>query len=302
MYNLTLLNQRNEKVTYGLSSGESLQYGSDDSSQYNELLSINNNVNSYSSILDRIELSNSYNTTSDTAVSNIKTSMESIQTLVLKALTGTTSSDGKAIIAEEIESLKENIYTLSNSNINGQYLFSGKDSEVQAFQKDETTGKISYMGSDDNKTLNVENNTYVTQGLNGKEILFYTDETTGVERSIFDDLDEIINALRQEDSNGNAITEEEASTLLSSYSDRIGDAYDNLNINHAKLGVRNSSIENYEQIVQTKLTNFTILQETYGSADLTSLAIESQSLESTYTALYSTINKINSLSLVKYLS
>ena len=37
----------------------------------------------------------------------------------------------------------------------------------------------------------------------------------------------------------------------------------------------------------------------YSAADLTALAIESQSLESTYTALYSTINKVNNLSLVK---
>ena len=75
-----------------------------------------------------------------------------------------------------------------------------------------------------------------------------------------------------------------------------------MNIAHAKLGTRTASIENYKDIVQTKLTNFNILQEEYASADLTALAIESKSLESTYTALYSTINKINNLSLVNYLN
>lgn len=368
-YNLSLLNQRNEKVTYQMSSGEALQYGSDNSQQYNQILSVNNNVKSYSSILERIKLSTAYNTTSDTAVASMKTSMESIKALVTKALTATTSSDGKATIADEIESLKEGIYSLANSNTSGQYLFSGSSSSTQAFQKDATTGKITYAATNDNKSVNVETGSYSTQGVNGIELLYYTKNTAQVgedltfdeneiildkdgnqyklldndndgsydglylngdnsntplsitdngdgtytvnisgttalqsKHSIFDDLDEIVNALKQQDSSGNTITEDEANTLLSDALDKINTAYDTMNITHAKLGTRTASIENYESIVQTKLTNFNLLQENYSAADLTALAIESQSLESTYTALYSTISKVNNLSLVKYLS
>ena len=369
MYNLSLLNSKNEKVTYGLSSNEALQYGSDDSSKYNQLLSINNSVNSYSSILDRIQSSTSYNTTSDTAVSSIKTSLESAQSLILKASTDTTDSDNKETIANELESIKDYIFSLANSSASNQYLFSGNSVTTQPFVKDETTGKISYVATNDNKTVNVETNTYNTQGLNGIELLYYANQTaqtgedltfeeneiildkdgnqyklldtdndgvynglylngdssqtplsitdngdgtytttnTGTtpltsKHSIFDDLDEVINSLKQEDKNGNSISEDEADSILSSFVDKIGDIYDNVNLAHAKLGIRTASIENYESIVQTKLTNFSILQETVGAADLTALAVESQALENTYTALYSTINKVNNLSLVKYLS
>ena len=368
-YNLSLLNQRNEKVTYQMSSGDALQYGSDNSQQYNQILSINNNVNSYSSILERIELSAAYNTTSDSAIASMKTKMESVESLVKEAITDTTSSDSKAIIADEIESYKNAIYSLANSNTSGQYLFSGNSSSTQAFQKDATTGKITYTATNDNKSVNVETGSYATQGVNGIELLYYTNNTaqtgedltfdeneiildkngnqyklmdtnsdgsydglylngdssntplsitdngdgsftvnnsgtTALEskHSIFDDLDEIINALKQQDSSGNAITEDEADTLLSDALEKVGNIYDTISISHAKLGIRTASIENYEDIVQTKLTNFNILQENYSAADLTALAIESQSLESTYTALYSTINKVNNLSLVKYLN
>ena len=302
MYNLNLLNQRNEKVVYGMSSGEALEYGSDDVSKYNQILSINNNVNSYGSILERIELSNTFNDMSDTAVSDIKTLMESAKTLLLRATTSTTSNDDKVIISDEIEALKDNIYSLSNSSIDGQYLFSGKNSNIQAFQKDERTGKITYAGSEDNKTVNVEVNTYKTQGINGDELLYYTDESTSTKTSVFDVLDELIYALKQQDLNGNSISEEDANEILSQGIDKLENAYDNINLNHAKLGARTLSIETYESIVQTKLSNLNILQENYASADLTALAIESQSLENTYTALYSTINKVNNLSLVDYLN
>lgn len=369
MYNLSLLNSRNEKVTYGLSSNEALQYGSDDSSKYNQILSINNSVNSYSSILERIQSSTSFNTTSDTAVSSMKTSLESAESLILQASTATTSSDGKASIANELESLKDTIFNLANSSVDNQYLFAGKNTSSPPFVKDEATGKISYVGTNDNKTINVEKNTYNKQGVNGVELLYYTNSTaqngsdltfgeneliydangnqyqmldtnndgnydglylnadssntplslidngdgtftvnntTGSslesKRSIFDDLDDAINALNQKDSNGNSISEDEANEIISNSVDKFDDIYDVVNLAHANLGIRTASIDNYESIIQTKVTNYSILQETIAAADLTALAVESQALENTYIALYSTINKINNLSLVKYLS
>ena len=368
MFNLDMLNKRNEKNTYGLSSGEALQYGSDNAKQYNEILSVKNNVKTYTSILDKIQLSNSYNTTSDTAVSNMKTALNSAQSLVMEALNGTNNSDTKEIIATNIESIKDTIFNLSNSSVNGQYVFSGKNTDSASFEKDAVSGKINYTGSYDNKTLNVEDKTYATQGVNGIELLYtpsqsaqagsdltfsaderildndgneyglvdtdsdgvydglylngdtsnpilttitnngdgtYTASSVSValesKTSIFDTLDEIINALRQQDSSGNAITEDAANQILSNSLEKIGSAYDNVNLNHAILGTRTSYIDNYEQITEAKLTNFNILYETYAGADLTALAIESQSLQNTYTALYSTISKINNLSLVDYL-
>jgi flagellar hook-associated protein 3 FlgL len=301
-YNLTLLNKRNEKVTYQMSSGEALQNGSDNSQQYNKILSINNNVSTYNSILERIQSSESFNTNSDESVESMKSSMENIIELLTKAVTDTTTSDGKSAIADEIESEMDTIFSLANTKIDGQYLFAGKSTTVEPFVKDATTGKITYAATNDNKTVNVEYNNYATQGLNGKELLYYTDSTTSTQVSVFDDLSEIVNALRLKDSSGNTITQDAADTILSDAMDKLDSGYDAMNIAHSKLGTRTASIENYETIVQTKLTNFDILQEEYGSADLTTLAIESQSLENTYTALYSTINKINSLSLVQYLS
>lgn len=369
MFNLDMLNKRSEKNTYGLSSRDALQYGSDNSKQYNEILSVKNNVKSYTSILDKIQLSGAYNDTSDSAVSNMKNSVKSVQSLVLEALNGTNNSDTKEIIAANIESKKETIFNLVNSSVNGQYVFSGKNTDSASFEKDAVSGKINYTGSYDNKTLNVEDKTYATQGVNGIELLytpsqsaevgssltFSTNErildkdgneyglvdTTGLgdyglflngdssntnvaslpitvnsdgtytansittalesKTSIFDTLDQIINALRQQDSSGNAITEDAANQILSNSLEKIGSAYDNVNLNHAILGTRTSYIDNYEQITEAKLTNFNILYKTYAGADLTALAIESQSLQNTYTALYSTINKINNLSLVDYL-
>ena len=90
----------------------------------------------------------------------MKSSMENIIELLTKAVTDTTTSDGKSAIADEIESEMDTIFSLANTKIDGQYLFSGKSTTVQPFVKDATTGKITYAATDDNKTVNVENNNY----------------------------------------------------------------------------------------------------------------------------------------------
>lgn len=369
MYNLELLNERNSKVTYGLSSNKALDQGSDDSIKYDYLLGIENNLNTYTSIQNRIEVSSSYNTFSDATTSGIKTAMESVNTNIIEALNDTTNSNDKIIIANEIEQIKDTLFSLVNDSTNGEYLFSGNNTDTIPFVKDDVTGQITYESDYSNKKVNVEKNQYVVQGINGIDLIYYTNDSasngevldftsneiiideegnewkvldndndgifdglylngdtsstsislttnsdgtfsiTNTENikleskhSYFDDLDDLIATLKQEDAVGNDITLSEVSTLLSSALEKFDLAYDNTNTSHAKLGIRTSLIDTYSQTVQSKLTNFTLLEEQYGSADLTALAIESQSLENTYTALYSTINKINDLSLVKYIS
>lgn len=126
-------------------------------------------------------------------------------------------------------------------------------------------------------------------------------ETIEAKRNYFDDLDEIINALNQVDSNGNAITEEEAGEVLSNSLEKQESAYSYTNTNHAILGAKNKTIENHKDTVSAKIANFEVLYEESSSADLTKAAIQAKSLEITYSSLYSTISKVNSLALVNYL-
>ena len=369
MYNLNILNERNTKVNYGLSTGESLQYGSDDALKYDYILKIEQDTNIYTSIQDGINYSNSFSTSSDTALAEIKTTTESIISEIIKANTDTTSDSEREIISSQIQDYKELLFSLANSDYNDDYLFSGTNSTAQAFLMDDTTGKVSYESDNSIKSLNVEKNRYVSQGVNGIDVFYYTNNSVedtesftflssekiideegnewklldsdndgiedglflnaditsssisvtlnsdgefeavnssgtmfDVKHSVFDDLDDVINALNLKDSSGNSISSDESSSIISNSLANINDAYDAQNIAHSLVGTRTNTIDTYSTIIQSKLTNLAILENEYASADLTSLAVEAQSLENTYTALYSTINRVNDLSLVKYLS
>ena len=121
--------------------------------------------------------------------------------------------------------------------------------------------------------------------------------------SIFDLLDTITKVLNKEDSDGNTITDEALlSTILNESQEAFSDSYDALNLAHSELGSKNQMFEISLERVTSKITQYTILSQEVGAADLTKLAIESAALELTYTSLYSTIQRTNELSLTNFLS
>ena len=117
----------------------------------------------------------------------------------------------------------------------------------------------------------------------------------------FDVLDKIINALKEIDSDANEISAEDAKVVLQEGLGEITQAFEAANVGHAKLGGRNRVFEISLERVSTKLTQYNILSQELGAADLSKVAVEAKALELTYTALYSTINKMNELSLVNFI-
>ena len=67
------------------------------------------------------------------------------------------------------------------------------------------------------------------------------------------------------------------------------------------LWTKNKIFEVSLERISSKLTQYNILSQEIGAADLTKVAVEAKALELTYTALYSTISKTNELSLVNFL-
>lgn len=444
-YNLSLLDKLNHKVNTSLSTQEALEYGSDDSVLYSKILGIRGDINSYDSISQHIDLSKAFNTTSDDTMAQIKTSTQSMISELIEANTDTTGQNQREIIATQLEDYKESLLALSNTKVDGQYLFSGVNTNLTPFSQDPTTGVISYQSDNSTRKINVEDATYTAQGINGIEAFYYVDteassgqkygqgetftfnssetvmdddgntwqlvDTNGdtsfdglyingdtsttpipvtdngdgtvtmtnntstvvlnissdgdsftftsnniildkdgneweltdsnndgtfdslyingdtsttpisvtdngdgtftalntsvaeleVHRSIFDDLDNVINALRLEDNAGNTITVADQKNVVSDVLARMNKAFESQNISHSLVGTRTSTIESYGSIVSTKLTNLNILEKEYGTADLTELGIQAKALEITYTALYSTISRVNELSLVNYM-
>ena len=187
---------------------------------------------------------------------------------------------------------KEQIFKINeDDSIGYEYLAVTSDSNDPATYTSETLALAKANG-------NISDRTHVGLQLETKH-------------NFFDDLNIVINALegystKMEDGvhkgeKETVIDDEAVRDLLSAFTSKIDDQYDATNIGHSELGGRNKIFETYQESISTKITHYNILIQETNGADLSKLALESQSLEMTYTALFSTVAKMNELSLVNFI-
>jgi flagellar hook-associated protein 3 FlgL len=159
--------------------------------------------------------------------------------------------------------------------------------------------------------------TYTTETISSAQAASRIEDVTATgmlleaKHSIFEDLNVIINALngyktKREDGvddgkKDGIATDDEVRDILSGYLEKVDNQYSATNIGHAELGGRNKVFETYHTAIQSKITHYNILIQETNGADMAKLAMESKSLEITYNALFSTVAKMNQLSLVNFI-
>ena len=438
LFRLDNLNKEQQRISYQMSTGKNLQQGSDDANLYTREIYVDDKIRVYEGLETQIEKTTAQNNVSDSTLSEIKDLLTYVKAEVIKALNDTTDSDSRKAIAINLEGVKENLFDFSNEQVEGEYLYTGSDTQIQPFTK-EDDGSIVYNGDAFLRKVAVEDGSYRERGITGFETFMYTSNSalknstlefdvneriidqdgyewkmeqaspistagnslsiaanesvidengkswtlntsipqlededgniysgtvsgplspdanysitvpnsigletlgkaelvkydedgeatletlsmiSGTDKSFqittpdidgtkfeakantFDVLDKIINALKEIDSDANEISAEDAKVVLQEGLGEITQAFEAANVGHAKLGGRNRVFEISLERVSTKLTQYNILSQELGAADLSKVAVEAKALELTYTALYSTINKMNELSLVNFI-
>ncbi|WP_122894090.1 flagellin N-terminal helical domain-containing protein [Arcobacter peruensis] len=370
LYRLSNLNAEQTRISYQMSTGKVIDKGSEDSTLYSREIYIDDRLRTYEGIQTQIERTTVQNNISDSTIGEMKALFELAKTELIKANTDTTDDEGKKAIASNLAGIKENLFDLANTQIEGEYLFAGSDSSVIPFSKD-SDGNVTYNGNNIARKISVDDGSYRERGVNGYDIMTYPSSTARsgetlsfkaedtiidengdiwkfnstsetIEKyddednlvsppesklvdvtnaplyavnvgtadgtkfearsNIFDLIDDLVNTLNKVDSNGIGIDDATRDQLLGEGQTAFSESYDALNLAHSQLGSKNQMFEISLERVTSKITQYTILSQEVGAADLTKLAIESKSLELTYTSLYSTIQRTNELSLTNFLN
>lgn len=101
----------------------------------------------------------------DSNLESIHSVMQTIQEKTLMAMSENYGPDKRAVLAQEISSLKDQILQFANAQFAGKYLFSGTNNSTQPFTVDEASGKLLFNG------VEVES---IFQDTDGK-FYYYTD-------------------------------------------------------------------------------------------------------------------------------
>jgi len=423
LYYLNNLNRENERITYQMSSGKILNKGSDDSILHSEVIGLEDKLRITESLSLQLTKTKAMNDTADSSIAEVKLAMDSIKVDLLRGLNEGMDRSDKLALATNLSGIRNNIYDAINTQIDGEYLFSGSNSTYETLQKDEDfdiNGRVEYGGDGFLRKVAVQPGSYRERGVTAYDVSHYTssralksqgddltfqdreriidedgyewkiiDPATNLVRdpndpipagglalqkydhngemmdvskfpdsrvsidtvtaqveadaatrqdavretytilgtnpdmlaqvdsrvfeakhSYFDDLNKTINALEGYVTNldgtkggqigTGAVDETFIDNIVREGLDNTSLQFDATNIGHGELGGRSSVIEGALDKLSTQETHYNILIKQTNGSDTAKLAMESSALEMTYAALYSSITRMNELSLINY--
>ena len=277
-----------------LASGKSLVKPSDDAEKATLIQRLNSAMQRqdiYQLSLDRAD---SRIRMEETALSSAQDMLQRIRELAIQGNSDTLSSADRNIIAKEVSSLRDALFSLANTeDESGNYIFSGTEVKTPAFARD-SDNKIYYNGDQNQISVDISEYRQVKVNRAG-DVVFNSVERTGADGDVeevefFNVLDDFVSALN---SGGDQI--------LSRGLKEISTLTDNMALSLADVGSRLNTVESQRDIIdETKLRYQELLSNAedldYATA-VTKLSAQVLSLE----AAQASFAKISQLNLFNYL-
>ncbi len=415
LYHIGNLNTENQRISYQMATGKNLDKGSENSILHSNLIDLDDKLRVTEGLMLQITKTKVINDTADTSLEEMKLALDSIKVDLLKGLNSGMDRSDKLALATNLTGIRDTMYDRINERVDGEYVFTGSDTSIQSFEKDDdfaNNGQISFEGDGFLRQVAVQPGSYRDRGVTGYDVAFYSaskayagesftfeegeriideggfewklnDTTTppqlekydyngniyhplnddasvgdvtvlvtnvllntseneawdGItpatepavpqavratytiddigssptgkvleaKHNYFDDLNITINALEGKATNldgtkAGTISDEAVRVIVANGLEQTSDQFDASNVGHGELGGRNSVFNNAYDKLLSQETNYNILIQETGGADLAKLAMESKALELTYQSLYTTISKMNNLSLLNYIN
>ena len=167
MYYESLYGANNSKLSKKLfdvnkqiASGLKIQYAKDDVRTFAETMRLDNELSTIGQIKKSTESGYKIANQTDVVLNEFNTTMEKMRTLMIQAANDAQSDTSLDAIAKELRVTEDHLKNLSNTSINGQYLFSGTAVDIKPISDDGTyngnSGSLnSFLGSNVQQRYNI---------------------------------------------------------------------------------------------------------------------------------------------------
>lgn len=181
-------------VNKQIASGIKIQYASEDVAAFAETMRLDNEITTLQQSKKSTQSGYKISNQTDVVLNEFETSMKRMRTLLIQAANGTNDSTSLNAIAEELRSQEGHLKNLSNTSINGQYLFSGSAVDIKPISADGT-----YNGNDSSMNSFLGSNSSQQYNLSGADL--FLGEEVLVRREISSNVVQTLN----NPTNGNAL-------------------------------------------------------------------------------------------------
>ncbi|OMF04641.1 flagellar hook-associated protein FlgL [Paenibacillus sp. FSL H7-0942] len=229
----------------------------------------------------------------DTVMNQAGNAIQRLRELTVQASTGTNPQSALDSINEEVKQLKEQLVDISNSKLNGKYIFNGETYDVKPYDfpsnQDgtlDTTNATSVVTDKGKINFIVGESVQLPINVSGNEVF----GTETEEDNLFNLVNNIMKALTE----GN---QKELSNQL----DNIDSRTDKMLAIRSEIGAKTNRVDLMMGRLDDLGINLTDLQSKVEDADYAELAMQSKIQENIYNASLSAGAKIISPSLVDFL-
>ena len=203
------------------------------------------------------------------------------------------TAESRQLAAEEVKSLFDQVLDLTNSQLNGNYLFSGYQTKTAPFSRDDTLATtfdqytVTYNGDDGDARFIVAHSTEIAIDADGRP-LFHNAAAGGI--NLFDTMRDLIVGLENDDT--------AAISAQVDMIDKARDQINNIRASNAPIVYQLETTENYWQNYQNKIKDLLGREE---EADITQAVVELQSIELAYESTLATTARILQPGLLDFL-
>jgi flagellar hook-associated protein 3 FlgL len=188
---LALTKARMDKAQSELSSGRRVNVLSDDpyaAGQSSEIEAISSENDEYIANNDQLISKLGF---LDSTLQRLVLSVENAQTLAAQALSGTTTAESRAALAEGVDGIRKQVLSIANTQYNGVFLFSGSHRPAADAFTDNAPG-FTYDGNDEAIYQRLDRSTTVQTNITGQDLF-------GDPPAVLDVLDNLKTAIANND-------------------------------------------------------------------------------------------------------
>ena len=164
-------------VTKQISSGQKIQYAYDSPSTFIDAVRLDNEVTTLTQVKQTAQSALQVSTNTDTTMNEMTKILDAMKVKLVNAANETNTQDSLNAIAAELRGLESNLIQLSNTSINGNYLFSGSEINTKPIDAEGV-----YQGNAEDLKAFIGSGVQQTYNINGAD-LFLGDED-GTKRKI----------------------------------------------------------------------------------------------------------------------
>jgi|GEM_PF-819854 len=170
-YRLGNLTENLKNANEVVSTQKQINEISDDPLGLSQTLSLNNSLGTLEQIERNVIMGKSWLETGEDALDSINTLILEAKSEAIRLSNDSVTSDERTDAIERIDSMIEQIVSIGNTQVNGNYIFGGTDTNTPPFTYDKTTepDQVIYTGNSDPFEIRTDKNSQVQVGRDGKE-------------------------------------------------------------------------------------------------------------------------------------